>query len=62
MHSRNQPSLTRKILSGMMMLSVFLAAFGAGYLPSARAQGNISQTPNCNVSFNILSYLEFEGE
>jgi peptidyl-Lys metalloendopeptidase len=45
MHSKNQISLTRKTLYGMMLLSVFLAAFGAGHLPPARAQGNIAQTP-----------------
>ena len=45
MRTKNQISLTSKILYGMMLLAVFLAAFGSGNLPSARAQGNSVQAP-----------------
>jgi peptidyl-Lys metalloendopeptidase len=45
MHTKNQISLTRKILYGMMLLAGFLAAFGAGNLPPARAQGDTAKTP-----------------
>jgi len=38
MNTKNEISLTRKILYGIMSLAVFLAAFGAGNLPPARAQ------------------------
>ena len=45
MHTKKQISLVRKILYGMMLLAGFLAAFGAGNLPPARAQGNVAKTP-----------------
>jgi len=36
MQTKNQISLTRKALYGIMLLGVFLSAFGGGNLPSAR--------------------------
>ena len=45
MHIKNQLSLTHNILYGIMSLAVLLAAFGAGNLPPARAQGTTAKTP-----------------
>jgi len=45
MNTKNEISLTRKILYGIMSLAVFLAAFGAGNLPPARAQEGGTATP-----------------
>ena len=38
MQTKNQISLTRKTLYGIMLLGLFFSAFGAGNLSSVRAQ------------------------
>ena len=38
MQTKNQISLTRKALYGIMLLGVFFSAFGGGNLPPAYAQ------------------------
>jgi peptidyl-Lys metalloendopeptidase len=60
MHAKNQISLTHKILYGIMSLAVFLAAFGAGNLPPARAQGTTAKTPTGAV-VNISAEKGFFG-
>jgi len=45
MQTKNQISLTRKALYAIMLLGVFLSAFGGGNLPSARAQEAGTNTP-----------------
>jgi len=45
MHKKDLIALTRRILYGMILLAGLLAAFGAGNLPPARAQGNVANTP-----------------
>ena len=45
MQTKNQISLTRKTLYVVMLLGVFLSAFGAGNLPSVRAQEAWTETP-----------------
>jgi hypothetical protein len=45
MHTKNQISLTSKILYGITLLAGFLAAFGSGNLTPARAQGPNAETP-----------------
>ena len=49
MHTHNQISLTRKALYGIMLLGVFLSAFGGRNLPSARAQ-EATDTPAPEVT------------
>jgi len=44
MHTKNQISLTRKTLYGAMLITVFIAAFGAGSLPFVNAQSNKDQS------------------
>ena len=39
MRTKNQISLTRKTLYGIMLLGIFLSAFGAGNLPAVHALG-----------------------
>jgi peptidyl-Lys metalloendopeptidase len=45
MQTNNHILLTRVILCGLMILAVFLVAFGVKSLLSARAQGNPAKTP-----------------
>jgi len=45
MLTHNQISLTRKALYGIMLLGVFLSAFGGGNLPSVRAQEAGTESP-----------------
>jgi len=45
MHAKNQISLTRKSLYGIMLIAVFVAAFGNGSLPFAHAQEAGTKTP-----------------
>ena len=45
MHIKNQISLTHISLYGLLILSVFLIAFGVKSLLSARAQGTSAKTP-----------------
>lgn len=45
MQTKNQISMKRKTLYGIMLLGVFLSAFGAGNFPTARAQEETPQTP-----------------
>lgn len=45
MHIKNQISLTHITLYGLLILSVFLIAFGVKSLPSTRAQATTAKTP-----------------
>ena len=38
MHTKNQISLTRKTLYGIMLFGLLFSTFGAGNMPTARAQ------------------------
>jgi hypothetical protein len=49
MRTKNQVSLTRKILYGIMLLGLFFSVFGARSLPSAHAQDNDPVTPTPEV-------------
>ena len=65
MQTKNQISLTRKALYGIMLLGVFLSAFGAGSLPSARAQemdrNVVTNSVNENFAeLNTTDLLEFQ--
>ena len=44
MQTKNQISLARKALYGIMLLGVFLSAFGGGNVPPARAQAQVVNT------------------
>jgi hypothetical protein len=46
MNTYNQSIVTRKILSGAVLLAVFIAAFGTGSLPLAHAQISVSNNPS----------------
>jgi len=50
MQTKNQISLTRKALYAIMLLGVFLSAFGGGNLPSARAQEAGTNTPTLEAT------------
>ena len=59
MQTKNQISLTRKALYGIMLIAVFFAAFGGENLPSVRAQEsgkrrNISTFAQSDVQFYPL--------
>ena len=45
MQSKNQISLTRKTLYGIMLLGLFFFTFGAGNLPSVQAQEEADNPP-----------------
>ena len=49
MRTKNQISLTRKTLYGIMLLGIFLSAFGAGNLPPARAQETMTDSPTATA-------------
>jgi len=51
MHTKNQISLTRKTLYGIMLLGVFFSAFGGGNLTSVRAQEGAMDVPAGKTSY-----------
>ena len=63
MQNKNQISLTRKILYGVMLLGVFLSAFGGVSLPAVRAQegGTGTPTPEATDSPVLKPSLSADG-
>ena len=45
MHAKNHISLTRKTLYGIMLIAVFVAAFGGGGVPAVHAQAGSPEPP-----------------
>ena len=59
MKTKNQISITRKALYGVMLLGLFFSIFGVGNLPSARAQEGEPVTPTPEVQVPVLQYQKF---
>ena len=62
MQTKNQISLTRKTLYGIMLVGVFFSAFGAGNLPSARAQEESTEPPTPDAAVAVVDYLFSESD
>ena len=64
MQTKNQVSLTRKDLFGVMLFGLFFSAFGAGNLSSVRAQGEetITATPEVQVQATITPTPEVQAQ
>ena len=60
MHAKNQISLIRKTLYGIMLLGIFLSAFGAGNLSPAHAASAQSRG-DIGTSFNSATALGITG-
>jgi PKD repeat protein len=57
MNTKNQISLARKSLYGIMLIAVFLATFGGGNLPSVRAQEAGTETTAATPATLLVRYL-----
>jgi len=57
MQTKNRISLTRKTLYAIMLLGIFFSTFGAGILPSARAQKAGTVTPPSSATATDQPYV-----
>jgi len=62
MQNKNQISMTRKSLYGIMLLGLFFSVFGAGRMPSAKAQEGATSTPTPEVQAQETGTSTPEGE